>query len=66
MKAAPEFSQFDPYLGCYWRGRLRWGNRGPLQRLKLWFLRKKFSPMADGFNKVGFQPLPQDGTADCP
>ena len=66
LKAAPEFSQFDPYLGCYWRGRLRWGNRGPLQRLKLWFLRKKFSPMADGFNKVGFQPLPQDGTADCP
>ena len=33
-RPAPAFSQFDPYRGLYRRGRLRWGNRGPLQRLK--------------------------------
>ena len=30
----PAFSQFDPYRGLYRHGRLRWGNRGPLQRIK--------------------------------
>ncbi len=33
--AAPYFHQFDPYLDIYKRGKLRWGNAGPLQRLKL-------------------------------
>ncbi len=33
--AAPYYHQFDPYLDTYKRGKLRWGNAGPVQRLKL-------------------------------
>ena len=58
LTVAPKFLQFDPYLGRYWRGRLRWGNRGPMQRLKLWLAAKKFGPLAQEFNKAGFQRLP--------
>lgn len=32
--AAPWYHLFDGYRGGYARGRLRWGNRGPLQTLK--------------------------------
>lgn len=32
--SAPYYHQFDPYLGRYVRGRLRGGNRNPMQRLK--------------------------------
>ena len=42
-RAAPDFSQLDPYRGVYRRGRLRWGNRGPLQRLKRWALRRRLA-----------------------
>ena len=61
LMAAPQYSQFDAYLGEYRRGRLRWGNRGPIQRIKLWLARKKFAAMAKDFNEAGFQLLP---TAD--
>lgn len=40
VSCAPEYSQFDAYRGLLRRGRLRWGNRGPLQRLKRWWLRR--------------------------
>ena len=42
-------------------GRLRWGNRGPLQRLKLRFIASKFADKIETFNHTGFQPMP--GTA---
>lgn len=61
LMAAPRYCQFDAYLGQYRRGRLRWGNRGPIQRIKLWLAGKKFAAMAKEFNKAGFQLLP---TAD--
>lgn len=38
LKPIPHFHQFDPYLGKYVHGTLRWGNRHPLQRLKRWYL----------------------------
>jgi len=34
IRYAPCFGQFDPYLGKFVKGKLRWGNRGPIQRLK--------------------------------
>lgn len=34
IKAAPHYNQFDAYLGVYRHGRLLFGNRHPLQRLK--------------------------------
>ena len=41
--AAPYFHQYDVYRCKYVIGRLRWGNRGPLQRLKFWLFRRMFS-----------------------
>jgi molybdopterin/thiamine biosynthesis adenylyltransferase len=37
-RAAPYFFQFDPLVQTYKKGRLRWGNRHPLQRLKRWWV----------------------------
>lgn len=37
---APQYAQFDAYTGRLRRGRLRWGNRGPMQRIKQWALKK--------------------------
>jgi hypothetical protein len=34
LRPAPHYHQFDAYLGKYACGRLWFGNRGPLQRLK--------------------------------
>jgi len=40
---APCFQQYDAYKCKFRKGRLRWGNRGPLQRLKLAIVRKRLS-----------------------
>lgn len=37
---APYYQQYDAYRGRYVVGRLRWGNRGPLQRIKFWFAKR--------------------------
>ena len=46
--AVPRYAQFDPYRHGYRKGILRGGNRHPLQRLKLWVVKRKlrndFSP----------------------
>lgn len=34
VRAAPYFHHFDPYLGRFKIGKLRWGNDGPWQRIK--------------------------------
>ena len=38
--AVPYYHQFDAYKCKYVRGRLRWGNRGPIQRAKYWLFRR--------------------------
>ena len=40
---APYFRQFDVYFGRHVVGKLRWGNRGPIQRLKFWFAKKQLA-----------------------
>ncbi len=40
---APYFQQFDAYKCKYARGKLRWGNRGLLQRLKFALVKRKLS-----------------------
>lgn len=40
---APWFHQYDVYKCVYVRRKLRWGNRGPLQRLKFKMLRKYYT-----------------------
>ena len=42
VRPAPWFFQFDAYRQVLRRGYLRWGNRHPWQRLKRWWLRRKF------------------------
>lgn len=42
-EAAPRFAQFDPYTRRYVRGRLWLGNRGPLQRLKRFLVRRRIT-----------------------
>ena len=41
LRPAPCYAQFDAYRGLFRRGRIRWGNRHPVQRLKRAFLRRK-------------------------
>lgn len=62
--ALPRYAQFDPYKGVYRTGRLRWGNRGPLQRLKRWWIERKFREHAATYNRAGFEPLPTADDAD--
>ncbi len=44
VKPAPFYVQFDPYLHQLKKGYLIGANRNPLQRIKRWYLFKKFSP----------------------
>jgi molybdopterin/thiamine biosynthesis adenylyltransferase len=41
LRAAPHYFQFDAYRGILRQGRLRWGNRHPIQRLKRWYLKRR-------------------------
>ncbi|MBI5542456.1 MAG: ThiF family adenylyltransferase [Deltaproteobacteria bacterium] len=43
--AAPRYLQFDPFRRILGRGRLWFGNRGPLQRLKRYLVKRKFQKM---------------------
>jgi molybdopterin/thiamine biosynthesis adenylyltransferase len=42
VNAAPHYSQFDAYKCRYAQGKLRWGNKGPLQRLKFKVFRRLY------------------------
>jgi hypothetical protein len=57
-RAIPRYMQFDARTGKYRRGRLRWGNRGPVQRLKRAVVERKFRGQAQLFEDAGFEPLP--------
>ncbi|MGA2259298.1 MAG: ThiF family adenylyltransferase [Thermoguttaceae bacterium] len=48
LRPAPCYAQFDAYRGLLRRGRLRWGNRGPLQRLKCAVLRRRLLQLGYG------------------
>ncbi|MDB1123700.1 ThiF family adenylyltransferase [Vibrio algarum] len=41
--AVPHYAQFDTYRCIYRKGKLRWGNKGPLQRLKRLLAARKFA-----------------------
>lgn len=45
---APYYHQFDAYRCRYVRGKLRWGNRGPIQRLKLQLFRRLYGSPSRG------------------
>lgn len=48
IHAAPYYAQFDAYRYLLRSGRLRWGNRGPVQRLKRHILRKRMIQLGYG------------------
>lgn len=41
LRPAPYYFQFDPFARRFIQGRLWFGNRGPLQRLKRWMLKSR-------------------------
>jgi molybdopterin/thiamine biosynthesis adenylyltransferase len=43
VRAAPHYQQFDTFTGQFRHGRLAFGNRHPWQRLKRWYLRRRFT-----------------------
>lgn len=52
LKPAPWHFQFDAYLHLFRQGRLRWGNRGPLQRLKIWLGRRAIARQTNAFRSA--------------
>lgn len=53
VKAVPYYAQFDPYRKIYRQGRLLFGNRGPIQRLKRWLVARQFVSQAEAVNRQG-------------
>jgi hypothetical protein len=43
VKAAPHSFVFDAYHNKYFHNYLHWGNRGPIQRLKIFLAKKMMS-----------------------
>lgn len=56
LAPAPVYHQFDPFTLRYRTGRLWWGNRHPWQRLKRWYLLRRFARQASPQNRPG--PMP--------
>lgn len=48
LRPAPHYAQFDAYRRILTQGRVRWGNRGPLQRLKRKMLTRKINQLDVG------------------
>ena len=53
---APVYHQFDPFTLRYRSGRLWWGNRHPWQRLKRWYLVRRFAGQAAAPHQVPSPP----------
>jgi molybdopterin/thiamine biosynthesis adenylyltransferase len=45
VRAAPWYFQFDAYRQVFRKGRLRFGNRHPIQRLKRWWLQRRLASL---------------------
>lgn len=52
LPLAPAYSVFDPYPKRYLQGKLRWGNRGPLQRIKIELMRRRFLSQSEDVNRL--------------
>lgn len=61
VKAAPYYHHFDPYLGRFLIRKLRWGNNGPIQKLKTAFV----AWIAGSFSK-GARPREMELEPDTP
>lgn len=50
--ASPKYIQFDAYLMKLKKGRLLFGNRGPIQQLKRWIVGRQYVKYREAINKV--------------
>lgn len=50
VREAPRFAQFDPLVPTYKTGRLWWGNRNPVQRVKKWWVLRKHPSLRAAIN----------------
>ncbi len=71
LKPAPYFFQFDPYLMKLKTGKLYFGNKNPLQRIKMYVVRKLLEANKNKrLQKKSLPPLPKfsisDNTAAIP
>jgi molybdopterin/thiamine biosynthesis adenylyltransferase len=57
LRPAPAYWQFDVYRQRFAGGRLRWGNRGLLQRAKIWLLGRELRRRGERFRP---RPAPPD------
>jgi molybdopterin/thiamine biosynthesis adenylyltransferase/nitroreductase len=55
LRPAPCYAQYDPFAHRFHQGRLRFGNRGPLQRLKRRLLKARIGTSSDHLR----EPKPQ-------
>lgn len=51
-RVVPQFFQFDPLMQTYKTGRLRWGNRSPLQRVKKWWVLRSNPRLRDSIRQA--------------
>lgn len=56
VRAAPHYHHFDPYLGRFLVRKLRWGNAGPLQRLKTALVARLAKTLSKGARPREFEP----------
>ena len=59
VRTVPQFYQFDPLVQRYAAGRLKWGNRHPLQRLKKWWVLKRNPSLRQAIRDAQRRPSPQ-------
>lgn len=52
-RVAPEFAQFDPFVVTFKTGRLRWGNRNPIQRVKRWWVLRTNPKLRESIRAAG-------------
>ncbi len=55
-RPAPFYQHFDPHLGRFRTGTLRWGNRGLIQRFKRWFVMRRYQNRNAGRSPAGALP----------
>ena len=60
VRPAPHYHQFDPYRYLLKHGRLRMGNRGPIQRMKRRVMRKTIDRTR--FQSLTSRPAPRQST----
>jgi hypothetical protein len=49
---APCYTQFDLFHGNLAKGKLHWGNKGPIQKIKIYLAKKQYQEVRDKLNNI--------------